>query len=262
MKIVLSSLLIILVSSGFSVAQFSIHLDQFPNIETLEDEISPFTDAMHSGLGVLTFTAASSPSSLGFKIGIYSGFSSFDKIQSISMGSDLLRISNGGIQAGLGTSGFEFNLRYLPNLIFQDNAVNSTIKMGASGFGIKYDLSDLVSITGIQSVSAYVEYNSLYFSKTDSTESTQSYHKFDFSSVSFGTIVGYDFAIIRIFGKTGIEFGKTTINWNQWTGRRNSGEIGSTGFRYAIGLTFYGFQIEIGGRNSRFSLGAGYGISF
>ncbi len=277
MKKFLFIVLIVLISGRSSFAQFSVeNLHYFPNIETLEDRISPYTDPFFSGLSVLTFSDASSPSNLGFRIGVYTGFSTIEEDTTIGIGGNFLKISTLGFQVGFGSSGFETYIRYVPDFELPTDD-NDSKGYGAFGLGLKYDITDYITIPDIPSVSIYAEYNSQYLTKTDSAYiesqngdvigSMMTDHKFNFSSFNFGTIVGYDFPTVNIYAKAGIEFGNAEISWNHWVGdpenpKRNSGDISSTGFRYALGLTYYGFKIELGGRNSHFSLGIGLGVSF
>jgi len=269
-------ILITFLTFGFAFSQGEIDLTKYGSISAVKKDIEPFTDAFHSGLNVLTFTSADAPSLFGVSVSVFTGFSSLDKLPKVNQKEDGFIMSTLGVQAGFGTAGFEIYARYFPEQEL------SNFKINALGFGLKYDLSDMIPVVGFPSTSAYVEYNSQLFSASDSRNvvvndgnngtvsgTVKSGIDMNFSSINIGAIVGYDLIVLGIYGKLGVEIGNTELTWNQAVAsngqviaNENKGDIESTAMRYAVGLTFFGFRAEIGGRGSNTSAGIGYGISF
>jgi len=279
MRRFLTTIFIIFLSFGFSFSQLGdMDLSDFGSISDVKEEIEPFTDAFHSGLNVLTFTSGDAPSVFGISVSVFTGFSSIEKNPAIGLTEEGFTFSTLGIQAGLGTAGFEVYARYFPEL------ETSGFNIDALGFGLKYDLSDMIPVTGFPSTSAYVEYNSQSFGVNDKRDVTiddgtgtggtingtvQSGIDMSFSTINIGAIVGYDLVVIGIYGKFGVEIGNTELTWNQAVAAagqvvsaENSGDLETTAMRYAVGVTLFGFRAEIGGRGSNTSAGIGYGISF
>ena len=126
------------------------------------------------------------------------------------------------------------------------------LNVSALGFGLKYDISDMIPAPGLPSTSLYVDYN---------TEDLKVNHiDFKLSSINIGTVFGYDFIVIGIYGRLGVELGNSELSWSTPAGDVK-GDFSSTGFRYAVGLTAFGFRAEAGGRGSSTSVAVGYGIS-
>jgi Family of unknown function (DUF6588) len=277
MKHIFSAIMIVLLSFSFSFAQLGdMDLTDFGSISDVKKEIEPFTDAFHSGLNVLTFTSAEAPSVFGISLSVFTGFSSIEKNPDIGLTEEGFTFSTLGVQAGFGTAGFEIYARYFPE--FKTSGFN----IDALGFGLKYDLSDMIPVTGFPSTALYGEYNTQSFGVNDKRNVTvdngvggtisgtvQSGIDMSFSTINIGAIVGYDLIIIGIYGKLGVEIGNTNLPWNQAVATsgqvvkaEKSGDIETTAMRYAVGLTLFGFRAEIGGRGSNTSAGLGYGISF
>lgn len=277
MRQFLITISVIFLSFGFSFSQLGdMDLTDFGSISDVKEEIEPFTDAFHSGLNVLTFTSGDAPSVFGISVSVFTGFSSIEKNPAIGLTEEGFTFSTLGIQAGFGTAGFEVFARYFPEL------ETSGFNIDALGFGLKYDLSDMIPVTGFPSTSAYVEYNSQSFGVSDSRNVTvddgvggtingtvNSGIDMSFSTINVGAIVGYDLLVLGVYGKIGVEIGNTELTWNQAVSAagqvveaENSGDIETTAMRYAVGVTLFGFRAEIGGRGSNTSAGIGYGISF
>lgn len=277
MKHFFTVIMIVLLTFGFSFAQLNhMNLTDFGSISDVKKEIEPFTDAFHSGLNVLTFTSAEAPSLFGISVSVFSGFSSIEKNPDIGLTEEGFTISTLGVQAGFGTAGFELYARYFPE--FKTSGYN----INALGFGLKYDISDMIPVPAFPSTALYAEYNSQTFGVNDKRDVTvdngvggtingtvKSGIDMNFSTINIGAIVGYDLIVIGIYGKLGVEIGNTELTWNQAVASlgqvvkaEKSGDIETTAMRYAIGLTVFGFRAEIGGRGSNTSAGLGYGISF
>ena len=253
--------LITLFSFGVAFSQGEMDLTKYGSISTVKKDIEPFTDAFHSGLNVLTFTSADAPSLFGVSVSVFSGFSSLDKIPEVHQTEEGFLISTLGVQAGFGTAGFEVYARYFPEQELSNFKINSL------GFGLKYDLSDMIPVVGFPSTSAYAEYNTQLFAASDSRNvvvddgiggtingTVKSGIEMNFSTINLGVIVGYDLIVIGVYGKLGVEMGNTELTWNQAVASngavvtaKNTGDIESTAMRYAVGLTFFGFRAEIGG---------------
>jgi hypothetical protein len=268
---------IVFLASSVSFSQLGdMDLTDFGSISSVKKEIEPFTDAFHSGLNVLTFTSGDAPSVFGISVSVFAGFSSIEKNPAIGLTEEGFTFSTMGVQAGFGTAGFEIYARYFPEL------ETSGFNIDALGFGLKYDLSDMIPVTGFPSASLYAEYNTQSFGVNDQRAvavdngaggtingTVKSGIDMNFSTINIGAIVGYDFLVIGIYGKVGVEIGNTELTWNQAVAAggqviaaENSGDLETTAMRYAVGVTVFGFRAEIGGRGSNTSAGIGYGISF
>jgi len=263
---------IVFLSFGFAFSQLGdMDLTEFGSISAVKKQIEPFTDAFHSGLNVLTFTTADAPSILGINVSVFTGFSSIEKNSDIGLTEEGFTFSTLGVQAGFGTAGFEIYARYFPEFETEDYSID------ALGFGLKYDLSDMIPVVGFPSTSLYAEYNTQKFGASTSKVITENNVSgtvktgidMSFSTINIGTIVGYDLIVLGIYGKLGVEIGNTTLTWNQGVesggqivANEIEGDIETTAMRYAVGVTVFGFRAEIGGRGSNTSAGIGYGISF
>ena len=248
MRQFLTTILVIFMFFGLSFGQFGgLDFSDYSSIGDLEKEVEDLTNGFHSGMNVLTWTEASAPSVIGVSVNVFSGFGGIEKNAAIGLKDGSFVIGTAGIQAGLGTAGFEVFARFLPEMDLGD------LKIGALGFGLKYDISDMIPAPGFPSTSLFVDYNSQDISINDI--------EMGLSSINIGTILGYDFIVIGVYGKLGVELGNTEITWDTPAGEI-SGDLESTGFRYALGLTLFGFRAEFGGRGASTSVGLGYGISF
>ena len=237
----------IFITFGLSFGQFGgLDFSNYSSIADLEKEVEDLNNSFHSGMNVLTWTEASAPSVIGLSIGVYSGFGGVDKNANINLKDGGFVIGSAGIQAGFGTAGFEIFARYLPEMDLGD------LKSSALGFGLKYDISDMIPAPGFPSTSLFVDYASQDISINDI--------EMGLSSINIGTIVGYDLIVIGVYGKLAVELGNTEVTWDTPAGEVK-GDLDSTGFRYAVGVTLFGFRLEGGGRGSSYSVGLGYGIS-
>jgi len=248
MRQFLTAILVIFLSFGFSFGQFGgLDFSDYSSIADLEKEVEDLNNGFHSGLNVLTWTEASAPSLIGVSVMVFSGFGGVEKNAAIGLKDGSFVIGAAGLQVGVGTAGFEAFARFSPEMDLGD------LKIDALGFGLKYDISDMIPAPGFPSTSLFVDYNSQNISVNKI--------EMGLSSINIGTIVGYDFIVIAVYGKLGVELGNTEITWDTPAGEI-SGDLDNTGFRYALGLTLFGFRAEVGGRGASTSVGLGYGISF
>ena len=155
-------------------------------------------------------------------------------------------------------------MRYLPEFEL------SGFKNSTFGAGLKYDISSFLPAPGLPSFSLFADYIQSGFVLNDK----QSFGGNDikkgiditFSTINIGTVASYDLVITRIYGRLGVELGTTDLKWNfvdqnnNFSVSKESGDISSTGFRYAVGVVLFGFRAEAGGRGSNLFFGLGYGI--
>lgn len=275
MKKLLGVVLLLVVCNSYLFAQGDLDLTKFGSIKAIEKDIEPLTDGLLAGMGVLTYTDAGAPDVFGISVMGYVGFFGIDANEEIGITEDVYFPGALGLQVGLGTAGYEGFVRWFPEL------EQSGFKLSALGFGLKYDISDLIPVPSMPTTSVYADYNSQTFSVSDDRQvdpdgtgpipagNINSGIKLGSSSFNVGAVVGYDLIIVGIYGKLGLEFGSTNLEWNtgvaeagQLVEQGNKGDISSTGLRYAVGLTLLGFRVEAGGRGGTIALGAGYGLSF
>lgn len=273
MKQFLQIVCLLILFSGISFAQGDLDLSDFNSVKALEDDMEPFLNAFQSGLSVLTWTSGDAPDVFGISIGAFAGFGSIEKNPAIGIPKDVFFPSTLGIQLGLGTAGFEAYARFAPEIDTDGASVDGF------GIGLKYDISDLIPVSGFPSASAYVEYNTMNFGISGSTVYTDQTTNLSgtisndielgFSTINVGAVVGYDLVILGVYGKIGVEMGNSELSWT--TGAVSNGiivadtqkgDISNTNLRYAVGLSLLGIKAEIGGRGASTAIGLGYGISF
>lgn len=264
----LQSLLIICFISGISLAQGDLDLTQFESVNDLESEFEDFNNGILAGMSALDWTDASGPSVFRFSAGIFVGLGGIEKNKLIGIDDDLFTPGGIGLQLGFGTVGFEFYARFLPEFEVSDADLKTL------GFGIKYELTNLIPIPAFPSTALFVDYNTMDLSVNDKREipgvssKINSEIELKFSTINIGAIMSYDFIVARIYGKLAVELGNTDMSWNSVTNAAGSpvektitGDLKSTSFRYAVGLVLFGVKVEVGGRGSNLFAGLGYGIS-
>ncbi len=266
----LQSLLISLLFLGISFAQGDLDLTQFSSVNDLESEFEDFNNGIHAGMSALDWTDASGPSVFRFSVGIFLGLGSVSKNETIGLEDDAYIPAGAGLQVGFGSAGFEAYGRFLPEV------EASGAKLNVLGFGIKYELTDLIPVPAFPATALFADYNTMSFGITEKNDVTvngvtgevSTGINLDFSTINIGTMMSYDFVVARIYGKLAVEMGSTEMSWNQAVLSNGivvpmdqSGTLESTGFRYAVGLALFGFKAEVGGRGSNMFAGVGYGIS-
>lgn len=259
-----------LIFTGVIFAQDNINLSEFASVKALESEFEDFNNGVYAGLSALDWTDGSGPSLFRISAGVFMGFGSISKNKLIGLSEDLFMPAGAGLQVGFGTAGFEAYARYSPE--FELSGVNQAML----GFGIKYEISDLIPVVGFPSTALFADYNTLDFGVSKTKEVTVDNVTGDvktgvdlaFSSINIGAIMSYDFVVLRVYGKLAVELGDTELTWNQAVAVANAiqateqtGNVDSTGFRYALGLVLFGFKAEAGGRGSNLFAAIGYGIS-
>jgi hypothetical protein len=239
----------------------------------LEKRVENFNNSIHAGMSSLEWDEAAAPSVFGISAKAFMAFSSLKKEPLIGMKKDGFTLSAYGLQAGFGTAGVEGYVRFLPEVN------TSGADVGVLGFGLKYDISDLIPAPALPAISVYASYNTQSLGATQNrnytvqgiTEKVKTAVKFDFSTINFGVITGYDLILLSIYAKAGFELGSTDVSWeipapnSTNTGLvsdKSTRTIDSSNIRYAAGVSIFGIKLEIGGRGSNISAGAGYGISF
>lgn len=263
--------LVLLFFSGFSFAQLGdLDLSTFSDSKVLEEKFEGFNNGIHASMSALEWDNASAPDVLGFSAKVFLAGSLIEAEPSLGLSEDV-PVGVLGAQVGFGTMGYEIYVRFLPELE-TDGA-----DVGMLGFGLKYDLSDLIPIPALPSLSAYGSYNSMSLKITPQYtvqgQTVKSTISSDFSTINVGVIAGYDFIILNVYGKAGLEMGTTELEWEfvdqdasmqqgQPVLEKKSHEISSTSFRYAVGLSLFGFKLEGSGRGTSLAYAVGYGISF
>jgi hypothetical protein len=248
------------------------------NLDTVEDEVQNLTDAVHAGMNVLDWTDGSCPSVFRFSVGVFAGFGSFDAQKEIGLDEKGITPSGMGIQGGFGTAGFEAYIRFFPEIEM------SNVKYKSLGFGLKYELSDMIPIPTFPAVGIYCDYNTLNFGVNgkrdvmyeevgqDPVKAGEIGAGVDmaFSTINIGLIVSKDLVALRIYGKLAYEIGKTNIDWKTSQAlsdaeisaeQTKSDEFTNSGLRYGVGISLFGIKAEAGGRGSNLYVGVGYGIS-
>ena len=270
MKFLLHGFIAAVLMSGFVFAQDNLNFTQFDS-KQLNKEIENFNNGMQAGLSVLDWTDATCPSIFRISAGIFLGFGSADKNPAIGLKDDIFFPASAGLQLGFGTAGFEAYARLLP----KTDAFNYSLK--GLGFGIKYEISDLIPAPGMPALALFADYNTLGFALNQSKIATvdnfsgrvQTDISLDYSTINIGTIMSYDFVVLRVYGKLAVEIGSTDMKWNRAVldnsdnvvADKTSGTFDGTGLRYAVGVVLFGVRAEVGGRGSSMFAGVGYGIS-
>jgi len=267
MRTYLQSLSIILILSGILFAQGDLDLTQFESANDLKSEFEDFNNGTYAGMSALDWTDASGPSVFRFSAGVFAGFGSVAKNKDIGFDSDIF-VPTTGLQVGFGTAGFELYARIMPELEF------SSAKLKALGFGLKYELTDLIPVPAFPSTALFVDYNTMDLGVNENrsidgtTQKVKSQIDLNFSTINIGAMMSYDFIVARVYGKLAVELGNTDMSWNSATAvggvpveNTIKDELESTGFRYAVGLALFGIKAEVGGRGSNLFAGLGYGIS-
>jgi len=270
MKLFMHIVLALLLFSGFSFAQFDLDLTKYAKVSDLEKDFEGFNNSIHAGMSTLEWTEAGAPSVFGGSVNVFYAMSSLEKAPAIGLSDEGFTPSALGLQVGFGTAGFEVYARYLP--AFETGSADLSVL----GFGLKYDLSDLIPVPALPAISAYASYNTQTLSASVSKNVTinnisgdvKTGMELDFSTINIGAIVGYDLIVLSIYGKAAVELGSTDMTWNQAVaqgntvvGQKSTGTFDNTGFRYAVGLALFGIRAEFSGRGSNIALGVGYGIS-
>ncbi|MCA0445707.1 MAG: hypothetical protein LCH54_05725 [Bacteroidetes bacterium] len=245
-----------------------------------KDGVQSLTDGLQGGLSSLEWTDGSGPTLFRISVGVYAGLGSYEEAKSVGIDKAGM-IPSAGLQVGLGTLGAEGYFRMLPSLTFGDASI------GSMGFGLKYDLTDLIPVTGFPSTSAYVGYGTINakFETTvkevedNSTGTTivipvnkKVSAEIKSSTFNLGVISSYDLVILRVFARAAFEAGNSDLDWAGFEPVKNGqsfsfGEwksnesFGNSGMRLGIGLSLIGIKAEIGVRNGLYA-GAGYGFSF
>lgn len=255
--------------AGFSFGQDNLDFSLLTSGE-LEKEVEDLNNGMHAGMSVLDWTDASAPSLFRFSAGVFLGFGAADKNPTIGLKEDVFFPAGAGIQVGFGTAGFEAYARLLPKMETFDYSLNSL------GFGLKYEISDMIPAPGLPAIALFADYNTMDFGLNNTNTVTLEGVSGDvntdialaFSTINIGAIASYDLVVLRVYAKLAVELGSTDIDWNRAVVSGNSIvaektklSLDSTGFRYAAGLVLFGLRAEIGGRGGNMFAGLGYGIS-
>lgn len=267
MKKVLQAVLLLSIFTSFSFAQLG-DLDlSMVDKDVVKTEFAGFSDGMHAAMSSLEWDEAAAPEVFGISVKVFLAGSGVDAIPLLGIQDDI-PVGLIGAQVGFGTMGYEIYVRFLPELE-TDGA-----DIGMLGFGLKYDLTDLIPIPAMPALSAYASYNSLSFGVTRDIDNPVLQNQkiktgisTDFSTINFGIITGYDLIILSVYGKAGLEIGTTELSWDAVDGAtgaktNESITLDTTSFRYAAGLSLFGIKAEIGGRGSNIAYAIGYGISF
>jgi len=262
MKLCFISLLALFFLFGTSFAQDDLDFTNYTSMKQLEGDFEDLNNGVYAGMNALDWTDASAPSLFKFSADILLGFGSVGKNPDIGIKDDLFFPTAAGLQLGFGTAGFEAFARFMPE------TEAFSYKMKALGFGLKYEISDMIPVPGFPSVALFADYNTLDFGVNENRDVNGVKYKskidMSFSSVNIGTILSYDFVVARVFGKLGVDMGSTDLSWNSVVNNTENlvkGDLSGTGFRYSIGAALFGFRAEIGGRGSNMFAGLGYGIS-
>ncbi len=264
----LQSLIILFFLAGVSTAQGDLDLTQFSSASDLESEFENFNNGIYAGMSALDWTDASGPSVFRISAGVFMGFGSVEKNKNIGIPDDVYIPGGAGLQVGFGTAGFELYGRFMPEMELSD------AKTKTLGFGFKYEITDMFPVPGFPSTALFVDYNSMEMGVNknrdiDGTnQEVKSQIELKFSTINIGAMMSYDFLVARIYGKLAVEMGTTDLSWNSATVLAGNpieetitGELESTGFRYAVGIAAFGFKAEVGGRGENLFAGIGYGIS-
>lgn len=256
-------------------AQSDLDLTKYSSIDPIKDDVQNFTDGLHAGLSALDWTDGSAPTLFRISAGVFTGFGSFDASEKIGLESGGVTLGNIGAQVGFGTAGFEVYARYFPQIDISD------VQLKTLGFGLKYELSNLVPVPLFPALGVFADYNTLDFGVNATRRGTvpdapmvqyetKAGIDMSFSTVNIGLIASKSFLLFSIYGKVAFEMGKTDITWNsvtssnvadQYVTVEQNEEIDNNGFRYGVGFTLMGIRAEVGGRGSNLFLGLGYGIS-
>ncbi len=273
MRKFLLSLLVLLLGLAPLSAQQDLDLTRYQDIDAFKGDFEDFNNSIYAGMNALTWTDASAPSVFRISAGVFLGLGQFSKNENLGLAEDGFAPSGLGVQVGFGTAGFEAYGRFFP----ESELFDASLK--ALGFGLKYELTDLIPVPAFPATAVFVEYNTQDFGVSkeqvvdvdnngtnDGTVSTGI--NLGMSAVNFGALLSYDLIVARVYGKLAVETGTTTLDWNnavlsngQAVEEKKSGDIDSNGFRYALGLTAFGLRAEVGGRGSNLFVAVGYGIS-
>lgn len=290
----LTILALSLAFAGTAFAQKDFSLSQYSKLPSdAEEGVQGLTDGLHGGLNTLEWTDGSGPTLFRIGLQIHAGVGMVPAAPEVGLKDDV-PMPSFGAQLNLGTMGAEGYFRIFPEVDA------GGIKYGMMGFGLKYDITDFIPVTGFPSTSAYVSYSSLSFSAEseqvidgvekvtyqnqtyDASYSTTVNGKAEISASSFsvGAITSYDLVILRVFGRVALEMGSSEVSWNGaepdqnkvsgnpitgftiGTKNFNGGnDFGNSGLRLGAGLSLLGVKAEVGYRSGLYA-GVGYGFTF
>lgn len=265
MKKLVLSLLIVLFSAGSAFSMDTLDFTDYDSVDQIESQFKDFNRSVYAGMNMLTWTSADTPTLLGINFNIVAGFGSFEASPAIGIDEDGILPTGAAFQVGFGAAGFEAYTRVLPEV-----ELGSDIKAKIFGFGLEYQLSNLIPVPGFPDIAIFGEYNTLGL-KQD-REIATGYGSIDsgvdlkFKSTNFGVVISKSLAILRIYGKAGIQSGSTDMMWNQAAegGITNTirGDISDSQLAYAFGLSIAGLKAEVGARGSNLGFGLGWGMRF
>lgn len=290
----LTILALSLAFAGTAFAQKDFSLSKYPKLTgAVEEGVQGFTDGLHGGLNSLEWTDGSGPTLFRIGLQIHVGAGMVPAAPEVGL-KDAFPMPSLGAQLNLGTMGAEGYFRIFPEIDMNG------AKYGMIGFGLKYDITDFIPVTGFPSTSAYISYSSLSFSAEseqdingtepvtyqnqtyDAQYSTKVTGKAEISASSFnvGAITSYDLVVLRVFGRVALEMGSSEISWNgaepdknQVSGNPVTGftigtkpfkggnDFGNSSLRIGAGLSLIGIKAEVGYRSGLYA-GVGYGFTF
>ncbi|HHM02496.1 MAG TPA: hypothetical protein ENJ15_05730 [Caldithrix abyssi] len=260
---------------GSASAQSDLDFTTFSDLNALADDMDGINNAAYAGMNVLDWTDASGPTLFRISAGVFLGVGSFAENPSIGLNEAGYLPSGIGVQAGFGTMGFEAYARYFPETEVQG------LSLQVLGFGLKYELSDLIPIPAFPAIAVFADYNTMGFAINASRDvylddgvtkagTVDAGIDLQFSSINIGAMISYDLLLVRLYAKAAYDIGKTDVSWVYATAAAvgsvqestQNGTLDSSALRLAAGLSIFGIKAEVGTRNGSQFAGLGYGISF
>ncbi|HHM02560.1 MAG TPA: hypothetical protein ENJ15_06065 [Caldithrix abyssi] len=275
MKLIFLSLLSLFLLIGTTSAQSDLDFTNFSSLDALADDMDGINNAAYAGMNVLDWTDASGPTLFRISAGVFLGVGSFDQNPAIGLTEDGYLPAGIGLQAGFGTMGFEAYARYFPETEVQG------LSLQVLGFGLKYELSDLIPIPAFPAIAIFADYNTMGFAINASRDvylsdgvtkagTVDSGIDLQFSSINIGAMISYDLLLIRVYAKAAYDIGKTDVSWIYATASSvgsvqessQTGTLDNAALRLAAGVSIFGIKAEVGTRNGSQFAGLGYGIAF
>jgi len=274
MKRLTVAILSIFILSNISFAQSNLDLTKFSSMDKFESQFSDINNAIYGGMNVLDWTDGSGPTLFRISAGLFVGVGQFSASDLIGLSSDGYTTAGVGVQAGFGTAGFEAYARFFPHTNVRG------LQLKALGFGLKYEITKLISVPMFPATSIYVDYNTVDFGLDDTRDvyfsgsttkagTVSSGIDLGFKSVNVGAIFSYDLLLLRVFAKVAYGSGSTDMSWIYATAPSEvtvtsvtkTGTLSSSALRLAAGFAIFGIRAEVGIRKDNMFAGLGYGIS-
>jgi len=274
MRILSVLLLALTLFTGPLFAQSDLDFTTFSDLDKLSEQMDGINNAAHASMNVLDWTDASGPTLFRISAGIFVGAGSFPANEAVGLTEDGYLPAGLGLQAGFGTMGFEAYARFFPETEVQG------LSLQVLGFGLKYELSDLIPIPAFPALAVFADYNTMGFAINDSRDvyldngekagTVDSGIDLKFSTVNIGAMISYDLLLVRVYGKIAYDMGTTDVSWvyatatqvGQVNASEQSGTLDSNGLRLAVGASIFGIKAEIGTRSGSTFAGLGYGLTF